>query len=156
MNDDATGWASDRYDPRRLGRSFDAVDHKLLEADYFLEALCREPLSPVEASFYFSAFVSAARSVTFALQAVMKVAPGFSSWYEHRRVRLGANPTARWFVTTRNLNQKLGLAPIRGGTFIDGRTAYWFGDHQDMPPAPERDVDLPPVFIPPGELVFRP
>ena len=141
MGTSASSGSSDRFDPRLLKRSFDAVDHKLLEADFFLEALFREPLSPVAASFYLSAFVSAARSVTFALQAVMKDAPSFSSWYDGRRAQLGANPIARWFVTTRNLNQKLGLAPIRSGSLIDGRLSYQFGNDGDMPPAPERDVE---------------
>jgi hypothetical protein len=65
--------------------------------------------------FYLSAFVSAARSVTFALQAVMSKYPGFGEWYPSRRDHLAQSALARFFVTLRNHAQKVGTLPIQGG-----------------------------------------
>ena len=50
-------------------RSFSPVDEKLEEADFFLEGMAASEKSWLRTRFLFSAFVSAARSVTFALQA---------------------------------------------------------------------------------------
>ncbi|HVW79032.1 MAG TPA: hypothetical protein VHB45_15565 [Alloacidobacterium sp.] len=98
-----------------MARSFDCVDFKLAEADFFLEHLktCTNPLWGV--NFYFSAFVSAARSVTFALQAVMDGQPGFAEWYAKKQDEMRADPICRFFVGYRNEVLKTGELPITGG-----------------------------------------
>jgi len=131
---------ADSYDPRLLRRSFDAVDGKLLEASYFLEMLFQEPRSPVEAGFVFSAFLSASRSVTFAMQAVVKAAPEFTDWYEQQQRALREDAISRWFVAARNVSEKQGSTPIEGGTFGGDRISYWFGASVGREP-PECDVE---------------
>ena len=76
-------------------RSFELVESKLVEANFFLEKLANVKGFDA-ARFYFSAFVSAARTVTFALQAVMKSVEGFAEWYSKEQDSLKADPTARY------------------------------------------------------------
>ena len=68
--------------------SFDWVDEKLFESDFFLTKLEETAYNFSAARYYFSAFTSAARSVTFALQKVMKRIPGFDEWYLKKKVLL--------------------------------------------------------------------
>jgi hypothetical protein len=98
-----------------MSRSFDCVDFKLAEADFFLERMKSCTLSIWEVNFYFSAFVSAARSVTFALQAVMDGQPGFAEWYSKKQSEMRGDPVCRFFVTYRNEVLKTGELPIVGG-----------------------------------------
>jgi hypothetical protein len=98
-----------------MARSFDCVDLKLGEADFFLEKLRSCGVSIWEANFYFSAFVSAARSVTFALQAVMNDQPEFAVWYSSKQAEMRADPVCSFFVTYRNEVLKTGELPITGG-----------------------------------------
>ncbi|MCB9986164.1 MAG: hypothetical protein H6865_00800 [Rhodospirillales bacterium] len=59
-------------------RGFYIVADKVAEADYFLEGLKHKSFHDYnEFGYQFSAFVSAARSITYALQAVMKEYPNF-------------------------------------------------------------------------------
>jgi hypothetical protein len=74
---------------------------------------------------YFSAFLSASRSITFTLQAVMSGTPGFDEWYEVARQLLKEDSRARFFVQLRNIATKTGEAGIIGGSshlLEDGRT----------------------------------
>jgi hypothetical protein len=98
-----------------MARSFDCVDFKLAEADFFLEQMKGCTLSIWVLNFYFSAFVSAARSVTFALQAVMDGQPGFAEWYSKKQGEMRSDPVCRFFVTYRNEVLKTGELPIVGG-----------------------------------------
>lgn len=94
-------------------RSFDCVDFKLAEADFFFEKLKAADFS--ELNFYFSAFVSASRSVSFALQAVMDGVEGFDHWYSNRQEEMRNDPVCRFFVAYRNETQKTGERAIYGG-----------------------------------------
>jgi hypothetical protein len=111
-------------------RTFDLVDHKLAEADFFLERLAEVQTDFFAAQCYFSAFASAARSVTFALQACLSDHPDFSPWYAQKQHLLKADPLARFFHRARTESQHLGVAHIRGGSMrsIDGmpRTVFHF------------------------------
>ena len=103
---------------------FDLVDEKLAEADFFLDKLKDSSLNPFEARCYFSAFVSAARSVTFALQAVMKSRVyGFGEWYESKQEELRQDPLARFFHDARTEVQHMGLNLVNAGRVrtIDGK-----------------------------------
>lgn len=84
-------------------RSFDSVGRKFAEADFILERLNNTRGTLVEAGFFFSAFLSAARSVTLVLQAVMKDVDGFKDWYEVHQRELKADPVARYFKNRRDM-----------------------------------------------------
>ena len=76
-----------------MTRPYLRVAGKLAEARFFYGLLASTP-NPQQAAHYFSAFVSAARSVTFTLQAVMANIPGFNAWYETERLALARNAVA--------------------------------------------------------------
>jgi hypothetical protein len=79
---------------------------------------------PSEALFYFNAYASAARSVTFVLQAVMTAVPGFAAWYEAEQAKLGRDPVAAFLLQARNETQKVGIEATRShgsGTMAHGR-----------------------------------
>jgi hypothetical protein len=92
-------------------RGFYIVTDKVAEADFFLERLI-EAQGYSGFPFYFSAFVSAARSVTFALQAVMAEIPDFDEWYAFERKGLQESSLAKFFVQLRNHLQKIGSVPV--------------------------------------------
>lgn len=94
------------------GRGFHSVADKVAEADYFLGRMKETSADIDQFRFLFSAFVSAARSVTFSLQAVMSGYPDFDSWYQSRQKRLKESRLARFFVDLRNHIQKVGSAPL--------------------------------------------
>lgn len=96
-------------------RSFDLVDFKVLESEYFLKKMNGFVVMP-EIDYLFSAFVSATRSVTFCMQAVMKDIPSFKEWYETQQEKLKKDSLSRFFVEARNLSQKVGVVPISGGS----------------------------------------
>ncbi|MDD3030511.1 MAG: hypothetical protein PHS57_09630 [Alphaproteobacteria bacterium] len=85
-----------------MSESFGLVEQKILEADFFLKAFSNTKRLDYSANYYFSAFVSAARSVTFALQANMNDVEGFLEWYEQARAKLRTDPLAPFFVEVRN------------------------------------------------------
>lgn len=105
-------------------RTFDLVDEKLAEADFFLGKLENNLMNFFESRCYFSAFVSAARSVTFALQAVMKSqVDGFEEWYELKQKELKQDPLARFFHDARTKAQHIGLNSVNAGRMarVDGK-----------------------------------
>jgi hypothetical protein len=109
----------------RMTRSFGLVDEKLAEADFFLDKLNSSLRNPFEARCYFSAFVSAARSVTFVLQAVMRSqVDDFDEWYAVKQVKLGQDSLARFFHHTRNDILHEGLNPRNAGSMrvVDGQS----------------------------------
>jgi hypothetical protein len=100
-----------------MTRSFGLVEHKLREAEYFLNLLSSASRNSLEEKFCFSAFVSASRSVTFALQACLNGVNGFDEWYSTAQAALKCDPLATHFKEWRNLIQKTGENPVgRVGT----------------------------------------
>lgn len=85
-----------------MSDSFSMVEAKIFETDYFLKRLQESKRTSFEASCFFSAFVSSARSVTFSLQAAMREVAGFSDWYEKARESLKTDQLAKYFVEVRN------------------------------------------------------
>ncbi|TAL84123.1 MAG: hypothetical protein EPN74_12580 [Rhodanobacter sp.] len=85
-----------------MSDSFGLVENKIFEAEYFLESIEKSRHLSLEASYSFSAFASASRSVTFSLQAVMSGVDGFEDWYEEARKSLSTDQLARYFVEVRN------------------------------------------------------
>ena len=95
-----------------MKRSFGLVEEKLREAEYFLRLLSESERHSQEAKYCFSAFASASRSVTFALQACLKGVSGFEEWYSSAQSFLKADLLAPHFVEFRNSIQKTGENPI--------------------------------------------
>lgn len=93
-------------------RSFGAVEEKLAETEFFLRKLRGVRQLSAEGPYFFSAFVSAARSVTWAMQASLNHVDGFPAWYETVQRRLQTDALARFFVQTRNVIQKRGHNPF--------------------------------------------
>ena len=108
-------------------RTFDHVDNKLWEANFFIERMEESEFNWFAMRCYFSAFVSSARSVTFAMQASMKGVQGFQEWYEKIRLELRENQIARFFHNCRTDDQKIGFNNIVGGSAVNGKSVYWFG-----------------------------
>lgn len=101
------------------GTPFSLVLDKLAEAEFFLEKMnaSGKEANMFEVRCYFSAFVSAARSITFSIQAVLNDVGGFQEWYQSKQDGLRKNPLARFFVERRNEVQKVGDTRINSGEF---------------------------------------
>jgi hypothetical protein len=130
-----------------MARSFDLVDDKLYEADFFQEKLVATDRNLIEARYYFSAFVAAARSVTFALQAVMSGIEGFDDWYRTKQEVLKGDKTAKFFHKARTESQHIGVNPLNGDirSFIESRGSskrYFFSVNGigPIPNAPDGDA----------------
>lgn len=95
-----------------MSSSFGVVEDKLREASFFLEKLSEASNLSFKAGCYFSAFLSASRSVTFAMQSSMNGVEGFSVWYERMREKLKTDSVAPLFVEIRNDVVHKGLAPL--------------------------------------------
>ena len=93
-------------------RSFHLVADKVAEADYFLARMEETAIVFEEFRFNYSAFASAARSITFILQHAMHDVPGFSEWYAEQQKSLKGDEVARFFVEARNNVLKTGINPI--------------------------------------------
>ena len=124
-------------------RSFGVVEDKIKEADFFLCKLSNTKDFLYGANYYLSAFLSASRSITFALQASISKIDDFQKWYEEQQVKLKQNDLARYFLETRNLSQKVGYYPISSGLYAKGKVLYYF-DHfledEIKSPIPKEDV----------------
>jgi hypothetical protein len=99
-----------------MHRSADLIDMKVFEADFFLDQMRGAGSDFFAARCYFSAFVSASRSITFAMQAVLHDTAGFRVWYASEQARLSGIPLAKFFLLARNESQKLGLTPLNQGS----------------------------------------
>ncbi len=139
-----------------MGRSFDRVDNKIAEAEFFYTKLTAPSCLPPEANWYLSAFASAARTVTFGLQSVMNAVDGFPSWYERKVTAMKADGNNRFFHRLRNELLHLASTPINCidlnhqeachllRELLNAQfkgTALWFGtldDREHEPPV--RDV----------------
>jgi len=106
-------------------RSFGLVERKLEEADFFLERVSNAGWG--EISYYFSAFVSASRSITFAIQGAISDIEGFNDWYATWQKKLKENQTAKFFHECRTDSQHLGICPIVGGAGYNGNQKFFFG-----------------------------
>ena len=117
-------------------RSFQIVEYKIAETDFFLtklkESIHTEDMF-IGARYYLSAFLSASRSITFALQAAMKDIPNFKEWYEQHQNKLRQNDLAKYFLEVRNLSQKVVYYPLTGGRMFrdenNQKQIEYFFDH---------------------------
>ena len=113
------------------------IDGKLCEADFFLEKMRTAP-DLDEARYYFSAFLSATRSVTFAVQKCLRGLGDFDTWYKERQAELAAHPMAKYFHTVRNESIHEGLNPLE--QHVKGTGGIIASDFYLREGAPERNV----------------
>jgi hypothetical protein len=125
-----------------MARSFGIVDYKIQESECFLLELRRvsETFDFAAVQFCASAFVSAARSVTFAMQASLNGQPAFCTWYEVRQEALRQDPLAKFFHDFRTVTQHIGEIVVGAGSHVQGRTRYYFIASPDLPEVPNQDV----------------
>ncbi len=88
------------------------IDGKPRESDFFLEKLRTAPDLDA-ARYFFSAFLSAARSVTFALQKCLGGLAHFDGWYEGRQRELRNHAIAAYFKDIRDQVIHQGLTLFR-------------------------------------------
>ena len=112
-----------------MDKTFDTVDLKVAEAEFFLRKMAECNFNFSEFGFYFSAFLSASRTVTLALQQFNHL-DGFEKWYIPHREDLKANQTAKFFLNTRNSHMHGGGYPVRGGTTCNGVHTFHFRNYE--------------------------
>lgn len=76
-------------------KSYDLVENKLNEAKYFLKQMRKDTHDGQVLGYCFSAFVSAGRSITMALERNMSKVDGFKQWYAEQQEKLKTNPLMR-------------------------------------------------------------
>lgn len=125
-----------------MTRSFGRVDYKVQEAEYFLLELRRltQKWNIAAVQFCTSAFVSAARSITYAMQASLKGHPKFQPWYEVQRRRLKQNALSRFFHDFRRMTHHIGSNTVRAAESGPDGPRYYFLPCDDLPVVPDIDV----------------
>jgi hypothetical protein len=123
-------------------RHFGLVDYKVREAEFFLLEAHRhaKKINFGAVQFCVSAFVSSARSITFAMQASLKGTPEFDLWYAPRQEALRKDPLSRFFHDFRTVTQHLGENVVSGGSHSEAGTFYYFVPCPDLPNVPDADV----------------
>lgn len=94
------------------------ISEKLKEADFFLQRMTLAERKVDELNYYFSAFTSAARSVTFVLQYVGSDLSGFEEWYAQVQARQRGDKVAKYLLEARNEALKTGAQPIAYGEVV--------------------------------------
>jgi len=123
-------------------RSFGIVELKVQETDFFMYHVrsCAERSALMPLAFYLSAFVAAARSITFALRASLNELPGFAEWYGMEQEKLKQDPLARYFRDARTASQKVGAFLVGGGISRNGKPLHFFRALEGQPDTPSLDV----------------
>lgn len=125
-----------------MARSFGLVDYKVQEAEYFLRQLHEKSKSFNfgDIQFTTSAFVSAARSITFAMQGSLKGNTKFDDWYAVKQAELRGDALAKFFHDFRTVTQHLGINVVGGGAGRQGFHKFYFVACPDLQVVPEQDV----------------
>ena len=128
-----------------MTRSTSIVEYKVQQTDFFIGKLKEVGLDFFAAQCFTDAFVSAARSVTFAMQSVISDIPGFNDWYKPRQQRLKADSLARFFNEYRDVSTHVGDTVVLGGSYErdpngDHIVRYYFGPIPDVSSVPSEDV----------------
>lgn len=108
-----------------MATTFDTVDQKVAEVEFFLQKMATAGFDPFAFNCYLSAYLASARTATLALQHFKHI-PGFDSWYEKHRSALRTNKLAKFFLDVRNYHLHGGDYPVSGGTIRGTDTSYWF------------------------------
>lgn len=135
-----------------MSRSFQIVEYKISEAEFFLDKLNKvsgKNLRWGAVMFYFSAFLSSSRSITFTIQASVKGNEELENLYEKEQEQLRIDDEARFFVEARNLSEKVGYYPISNGRFYTDekgkrRIEFYFDiwNSENLRYVPEDEVRL--------------
>jgi hypothetical protein len=104
--------------------TFDTVDHKIAEAEFFLQRMSESGLDGFKFNCYLSAYLSASRTTTLALQRFRHI-PGFAAWYAPHRDRLKADRLAKLFLDLRNDHVHGGQYPVSGSSHHLGKSTYF-------------------------------
>lgn len=112
-----------------MANNLSLIEHKLFETDFFLDKI-KESKKAIEthshAEYYFSAFLSASRSITFVMQYAFPHITGFSEWYETAQSKLKASELAKFFVEARNFSQKRGTTHFNITSISGGETSFYY------------------------------
>lgn len=103
---------------RQMARSFQIVEFKIAETDFFLDKLEETTFDSIhffEARNFLSAFLTSSRSITFSLQASLSDISGFKKWYDKHQQSMRQNRLLKYFLEARNSSQKVGYYPLTGG-----------------------------------------
>jgi hypothetical protein len=119
--------------------TFDTVDEKVAETEFFLGKMAEVKLNFFEFKCYMSAYLSAARTTTLALQHFKHI-PGFLQWYEPHRRNLQTNSLAKFFHKIRNDHAHGGPYPISGGSFHQGEAHYYFSQSDEANQIQQEDI----------------
>lgn len=122
-----------------MDHTFDTVDEKVAEAEFFLQQMSEMHLDMFAFKCYLSAYLSASRTTTLALQQ-FKHLPGFDIWYAPHQERLKLDPLAKFLLDMRNSHVHGGPNPVSGGMFHKGEARYFFSQRQDQTHTPLDDV----------------
>lgn len=122
--------------------------HKLNEARFFLDKMDEhyfdhvqhmfdeQPLSHPVFGYFLSAFLSAARSVTWVMKHEYKRIPGWEQWYTNETATEQQQDLMKLFTNLRNRTQKEETLPLAH--------SIWLGDEND---SPERDPRIPRLQV---------
>lgn len=109
-----------------MNHHFNTVDEKVAEAELFLQHMAEPKFAPALFNSYLSAFLSACRTITLALQQFKHI-PRFMEWYEPHRNRLRTDPLARFFLEARNAHLHGGPSVAPRAMIQGGNVSYFFG-----------------------------
>jgi hypothetical protein len=110
---------------RIIPHDFGTVDQKVAETESFLQLMAAAGSNQESFRHAFSAFVSAARTITLALQHFTHL-PGFEDWYRPHRQRLKTDTLARLFLEVRNQHVHGGPHPVTRVVFSPAGARYYF------------------------------
>jgi len=126
-----------------MANNLTILEHKLFETDFFLDKI-KESKKSIDtkrhAEYYFSAFLSSSRSVTFVMQSAFSKLPGFTEWYATSQDILKKSELARFFVEARNSSQKEGTTYFNITRFYQGETSFYFSNDGEFKFAPKDDM----------------
>jgi hypothetical protein len=115
-----------------MNHDFNTVDEKVAEAELFLQHMAQPAFAPAQFNSYLSAFLSASRTITLALQQFKHIL-GFVEWYGPHRSRLKTDPLARFFFEARNSHIHGGPSVAPRAMIYDGNVSYFFDRTGDQP-----------------------
>lgn len=121
-----------------MDHTFDTVDEKIAETEFFLRRMAEVGLDQFSFNCYLSAYLSASRTTTLALQQFKHI-PDFEQWYKPHRDRLKEDLLARFFLDTRNNHVHGGPYPVSRSIFGGGK-AYHYFTHSAEAHQPAEDI----------------
>jgi hypothetical protein len=119
------------------------VERKLFETDFFLDKIkeCGKTIENFcQSEYYFSAFLSSSRSITFSMQFAFSKIEGFEKWYQGKQSVLKESDLAKFFKEARNNSQKKGTAHLNIGRIWNGQTDFFYADNGEYRFSPKEDM----------------